>query len=196
MRYSYAPGSAAAHERSIAERTGDTPAPSPAYVVIKPAQPYDLATPGTPLGLRQLSAAAAEGGIFTQAATFALAVSADGLDVVATLALRLRGDSPGRVRRAYACYARRLGEDGSVSWLGDGSAILDSADEARPIRHVGILELRAIVAGRVYTPPPPRPGPPRLRCYTCDKVTSFSTTTWRPYARHRCELTKQTEGRS
>lgn len=204
MRYSYAPGSAEADARAVA-----TPAPpAAAYTILRPAQPYDLATPGTPRGILDVARAAEEGGIYRHSAAFALAASTDGADVVASLSLRLTGDLPGRVRRAWVVYVRRQGADGAVRWAPHGAALLDAGappvlreqEEGPPVevrrvmRLVNIGELTAELRGVPYVPPPPRPGPPRLACYTCDKVTPFSTSTWRPYTRHRC--TTATEGRS
>lgn len=200
MRYSYAPGSAAADERAA------TPAapPEPPWVILRPAQPYDLATPGTPQGITDVARAAAEGGIYAAAARYAVAASPDGAEVVVSLALRLQADLPGRRRRAWVVYVRR-----GDKWAPHGAAVLDDAappvrreaeegappvEVVVPVRPVGILELKAILRGVPYVPPPPRPGPPRLRCYTCDKVTPFSTTTWRPYTRHKCAT--GIEGRS
>jgi len=195
MKYPGLPSSAAAHDRAVAELGAGAPPAKLAYVVLRPAEPYDLATSGTPLGLRQLAAAAAEGGAWFVWATLALALAADGA-VVASLALRCIGDLPGRPRRAWAAYVRTEAEDGTVSWVPNGAMLADHGDAERPVRIVGILELKAVLRGEVYVPPPPRPGPPRFRCYHCDQVTPFSVATWKPYARHRCETTKQTEGRS
>lgn len=210
MRYSYIPESAAADARAAATHTAP---PEPTYVVLRAAQPYDLATPGTPDGLRQLARAAAEGGIYTAAATFALSASPDGAEVVASLALRLTVDGPeeGRRRRAWVVYVRRGDRPWSATATpaGGGAALLDThapaqlrdLDDGRPpvevvvpVRPVGVLELKALLRGEVWTPPPPRPGPPRLRCYTCDKVTPYSVSTWRPYTRHKCAT--GVEGRS
>lgn len=199
MKYSYAPGSAAAHERSVAELVrGRGAIAPPQWAILRPAQPYDLATPGTPAGILDVARAAAQGALlpppggWQHRATFALAAGSSGMqgDVVASLALRLTGDLPGRPRRAWVAYAR----DGA-SWKPNGAGLLDAGDVERPVRTIGILELKAMLRGEVYVPPPPRAGPPRLRCPTCDKVTPFSTTTWRPYTRHRCVAT-HTEGRS
>jgi hypothetical protein len=195
MKYAYVPGSVIAHERAMAGLSAGAPPAPPPYTVLRPAQPYDLATPGTPLGLRQLAAAAREGGLYAGVATLAVALRADGGEVVASLALRLNGDEPGRVRRAWAVYLRREQQDGTVSWAPHGAAVLDGANAARPIRAVGIEQLKAIARGVPYVPPPPRGGPPRLACFHCDRVTPFSITTWRPYTRHRCE-TSGKEGAS
>lgn len=189
-------------------RPAGSDAPAAAYTILRPAQPYDLATPGTPRGILDVARAADEGGIYRHSAAFALAASTDGTDVVASLSLRLSADLPGRVRRAWVVYIRRQGEDGAVRWAPNGAALLDAgapvelrAEEdgrlievARVLRLVNIGELTAELRGVPYVPPPPRPGPPRLRCYTCDRVTPFSTKTWRPYTRHKCATT--IEGRS
>lgn len=190
MRYAYASGSAAADERArLAQDAPPAPA-NPAYTVLRPAASYDLSTPGTPAGLLAVARAAAddEGGAWAADGRFALAVDRAGRPV-ASLALRLQQPP----RRAWVVYVRTVDDDGRSSWKPNGAALLDP-DASRPMRLVGVTELLCILRRRPYVPPAPRPGPPRLRCYTCDKVTPFSTTTWRPYARHKCETT--TEGRS
>lgn len=200
MKYAYVPGSDAADER--ARRAQDSPPvpPGATWTVLRAAQPYDPATPGTPAGLLDLvrAAAEAEGGVWHAVVTLAVASSPDGEDVVASLALRLALDAPedGRRRRAWVVYVRRGDRPWSATSTaaGGGAALLDTQAGAVPMRTLGVLELKAILLGRTYVPPPPRPGPPRLRCYTCDKVTPFSTSTWRPYARHRCETNQ--DGRS
>lgn len=198
MRYSYAPGSAAAHDRAVAELSSPPTPPSSTFTVLRRAVPYDLATPGTPSGLLGVARAAREGGVWRCAAQLAVAVDNRSDDVVASLALRCSADDPAtaRRRRAWVVYVR-TGEGG---WQPTGpldtggAALLDTADAERPVRSIGVLELKALLAEREWVPPAPRRPPPRLRCYTCDKVTSFSTLTWRPYTRHKC--TEQKEGRS
>lgn len=194
MKYYYLPGSAAAHDRAVAESTGGAGAgPPPAYAILRPAQPYDLATPGTPAGILTLAAAAA--GRWRTEARFALAASVEDGAVVASLALRLTDDSPGRQRRAWAVYVRTEDpETGESSWKPAGAGLLDPGDPTRPLRPIGVNELKAVLRGEVYVPPPPRAGPPRLACQECDRATPYSTKTWRPYTRHRCA--PRTEGRS
>ena len=202
MKYYYVPGSAAAHERAVAELGGGTPAAPAPYVILRRAQPYDLSTPGTPAGLLAVARAADAGALlhppggWRYVATFALASPADpaGGDVVASLCLRLTGDLPGRPRRAWVAYVRAVDGAGRVAWKPNGAALLDPEAE-RPVRVIGIEELKATLRGEVWVPPAPRPGPPRLQCQGCDRVTPFSTTTWRPYTRHRC-VPAQSEGRS
>lgn len=197
MKYYYVPGSAAAHDRAVAELAGAAiPAPPAAYVVLRPAQPYDLATPGTPAGILAVARAALQGPDWTPRATFALAASSDGGDVVASLALRLTGDLPGRVRRAWVVYVRREREDGTVSWAPGGAGLLDAGDPLRPLRPIGVEELKAVLQGKPWSPPPPRPAAPKMQCQGCDKVVSFALSTWRPYTSHKCITTSGTEGRS
>jgi hypothetical protein len=195
VRYYYAPGSAAAHDRAVAELGGGATPAEPRWAILRPAQPYDLSTPGTPGGILDVARAAAAGGVWQARATFALAASPDGTEIVASLCLRLAGDLPGRQRRAWAVYVRAEGGAAPAVWKPNGAGLLDAGDPARPLRTIGINELKATLRGEEWRPPPPRPGPPRLRCYTCDKPTPFSTTTWRPYARHRCDPA-HVEGRS
>lgn len=196
MRYYYVPGSAAAHDRAVAELGGGTTtSPEPRWAILRPAQPYDLATPGTPGGILEVARAAAHGGVWRARATFALAASPDGAEIVASLCLRLAGDLPDRPRRAWVVYVRAEGGAAPATWKPNGAGLLDVGDPARPLRTIGINELKATLRGEEWRPPPPRPGPPRMRCYTCDKPTPFSTTTWRPYTRHRCDPT-HVEGRS
>jgi len=200
VKYYYVPGSAAAHDRAVAELGGQRPAPPAPYAILRPAQPYDLTTPGTPAGLLAVARAAEAGaalpppGGWRHRATFALASTPDGAEIVASLCLRLVGDLPGRPRRAWVAYVRTENAAGEVSWKPNGAALLDPEAE-RPMRVIGIEELKATLRGEQWRPPPPRPGPPRMRCFTCDAVTAFSTKTWRPYARHRCDPT-HVEGRS
>lgn len=204
MKYSYAPGSAAAHDRAVAElERGAAPKP-PEYAILRPAQPYDLETPGTPAGLLDVARAARQGahlpppGGWRYDARFALAqhtAAADPGDVVASLSLRLTGDLPAGPRRAWVAYVRRVDpETGASKWAPNGAAIIDHTD-ADPARRgprlIGVNELKATLRGEVYVPPPPRPGSPRLQCQTCDKVTPYSTTTWRPYTRHKCATGKE-----
>lgn len=196
MKYYYAPGSAAAHDRAVAELERGAPPACPQWAILRPAQPYDLATPGTPAGILDVARAAELGGAWCHRATLAVAASVDGGRVVASLALRLTGDLPGRARRAWVVYARAEdGTTGAVTWKPNGAGLLDAGDPARPVRPIGINELKCILQGKEWASPPPRPGPPHMRCYICDKPTPFSTTTWRPYARHRCDPTHM-EGRS
>lgn len=194
MKYPGLPRSAAAHDRTVAELAAGVAPPAPAYTVVRPAQPYDLATPGTPRAVLDVAKAASAGGVYACMCTFALAADAAG-GVVASLALRFAGDLPGRPRRAWVVYVRSADEDGAVTWKPNGAALLDATDPGRPMRQLGVTELKAVLAGVPYVPPVPRPAAPKLQCQTCDKITSFSISTWRPYARHRCE-TKQSEGRS
>jgi hypothetical protein len=149
--------------RPIIAQQLEAPTPPP-YVVIRPAAPYDLATPGTPQGLRQLAAAALEGGRFTASAALAVAISSADGSVVASLGLRMRGDEPGRPRRAWAVYVRREAEDGAVCWESAGAALLDAGAAPR-VRPIGILELRCVLRGEVYVPPPQDPqSAGSLRC--------------------------------
>jgi hypothetical protein len=200
VKYFYAPGSAAAHDRAVAELSSPPAPAAAAFTVLRRAQPYDLATPGTPSGILDVARAAAEGGVWRCAAQLALAVDERSGAVVASLGLRCQADEPGRRRRAWVVYVRSQGEDGTSSWRPTGplstggAALLDDADTERPMRPIGVLELKAILKGVPWVPPAPRQGPPRMRCYTCDKVTPFSTSAWRPYARHKCST--QQEGRS
>lgn len=197
MRYYYALSSAAAHDRAVAELDRGSTAPPPAaYVVLRPAQPYDLSTPGTPAGILAVARAALQGMDWTPRATFALATSADGTEVVASLALRLLGDLPGRQRRAWVAYVRRQAEGGAAAWRPAGAGLLDAGDVARSLRPIGVEELKAMLRGVPWCPPPPRPAAPKLQCQDCDKVVPFALSTWRPYASHRCVTTTGTEGRS
>lgn len=199
MKYSYAPGSVAAHDLAVAELSAGAEPAAPAYAILRPAQPYDLATPGTPSGIVDVARAADAGALlpapggWRHRATFALAADAAGR-IVASLCLRLEGDLADRPRRAWVTYVRSEDDDGAVAWRPNGAAMLDAERSPSP-KLIGINELKALLRGEVWTPPPPRPGPPKLRCYGCDRVTAYSTTTWRPHTRHRCEST-QTEGRS
>lgn len=196
MRYYYALGSAAAHDRAVAELDrGSTAAPPAAYVVLRPAQSYDLSTPGTPAGILAVARAADAGGAWTHRATFALATSADGTEVVASLALRLQADIPS-LRRAWVAYVRRQAEGGAAAWRPAGAGLLDAGDSARPLRPIGVEELKATLRGVPWCPPPPRPAAPKLQCQGCDRVVPFALSTWRPYASHRCVTTTGTEGRS
>lgn len=194
MKYPGLPRSAAAHDRAVAELSAGLVAPAPAYTILRPAQPYDLATPGTPRAVLDVAKAAAAGGVYACTCTFALAADAAG-GMVASLALRFADDLPGRPRRAWVVYVRAEDEGGAVAWRPNGAALLDGADAGRPMRQLGVTELKAVLAGVPYVPLAPRPAAPKLQCQTCDKITSFSVSTWRPYARHRCE-TRQSEGRS
>jgi len=234
MRYHYLPRSAIADEAARAA-AASPPAAPPGWAILRAAQPYDLATPGTPRGILDLARAAEAGGGWRHGATLALAMSADGAQVVASLCLRLVGDVPppplkgsfscrrcrrwlegdwsaadpaarveierqmatGRCdacaaresgrRRAWASYVRVTDAEGGISWKPGGAQLLDTTRPERTLLTIGLLELRAVLLGVPYIPPPPRPGPPRLACPRCDKVTPFSTSTWRPYTRHRCE---------
>jgi hypothetical protein len=188
MKYSYAPGSAAAHDAAVAADPG--PGPAPAYAILRPAQPYDLTTPGTPAGIIAVARAAEAGGVWQHRATFALAAANDAESaVVASLCLRLQADLPGRPRRAWVAYARTA----AGGWRPNGAALLDSAAE-RPMRVIGIEELKATLRGEPWAPPPPRTPPVTVPCPTCSGPLRL-TNAGKPYANHRCEKT-QTEGRS
>lgn len=196
MIYSYAPGSAAAHTRAVAELARGAAPAEAAHVILRAAQPYDLATPGTPLGITAVARAADEGGVWRYIATFALAMPAGGEPdaVVASLALRLAGDEGGRARRAAVVYVRRTAADGRSRWEPHGSAVLlDSADAERPVRPVGVEELKAILRGRPWAPPPPRLTY-TVPCPTCRQPARL-TSAGQIYASHRCD-TKHVEGRS
>jgi hypothetical protein len=200
VKYSYAPGSAAAHDRAVAELARGVPAPPPPFAILRPAQPYDLATPGTPLGILAVARAADVGEVWRYSATFALAVAAapkTGDGVLASLALRLNADAPGRSRRAWVVYLRRADpETGRSSWSAGsegGAALLDTADAVRPIRPIGVEELKATLRGETWASPPPRVVY-TVPCPTC-KAPARLTGDGRIYGNHKCDL-KHTEGRS
>lgn len=190
MRYSYAPGSDAAHAAELAP-----PTPLPRPVILRAAQPYDLATPGTPQGIRAVAAAAERGaslpppGGWRHRATFALAEGTDG-GIVASLALRLTGDLPGRIRRAWVAYERTEGG----GWVPSGAGLLDHGDTAHPLRPIGIDPLKAMLAGEVWTPPAPALVF-SVPCPTCGKPAKL-TGAGKIFANHRCETAGHTEGRS
>lgn len=194
MRYGYAPGSDAAHAAGVAAAPATPAAGGP--TVLRPALPYDLATPGTPIGIRSLARAAAAGahlpppGGWQHRATFALAVDDSGAEVIASLCLRLIGDLPDRPRRAWVAYVRS--EEGG--WQSSGAALIDHGDPERPLRMVGVEELKAMLRGEVWAPP--ERDVPMLQCQGCDRVVRFSMTSWRPYSNHRCDTAVRTEGRS
>lgn len=189
MKYPYAPGSAPAHDRAVAELGAGRPAPPPPYAILRPAQLYDLATPGTPAGILAVARAAAQAGGWRTVATFALAVDPAGV-VVASLALRLCGDLPGRPRRAWVVYARQA----AGGWTSRGAALLDHAAE-RTVRPLGIEELKATLRGEPWTPPAPRPPAPTVPCPSCGASVRL-TGAGKIYANHRCTTTTGTEGRS
>lgn len=176
--------------------------PTPSHAILRPAQPYDLATPGTPTGILAVARAAEQGaslrppGGWRHRATFALAASNDAESaVVASLVLRLVGDLPGRPRRAWVAYVRRTDAAGTVRWVPNGAALLDNGDVERPMRVIGVEELKAILRGEEWTPPAPRPPALTVPCPTCGgplRITNAGV----PYANHRCTPTKTTEGRS
>lgn len=192
MRYVYAPGSDAAHSAGVLAQ------PPPAGVsrptILRAAVAYDLATPDTPQGIRAVAAAAERGatlpppGGWRHRATFALAENTDE-GIVASLCLRLNGDLPGRVRRAWVAYAR--GEGGG--WEPQGAALLDHGDTAQPLRQIGIEPLKAMLQGEVWVPPPPALVF-SVPCPTCGRPAKL-TGVGKIYANHKCENT-QVEGRS
>lgn len=163
--------------------------PAPAYRVLRPAQPYDLATPGTPAGILAVARAADEGGAWAYLATLALAEEAETGEVVASLALRLRCDR--EQRRAWVQYVRTKGGAWSPSAPGGlgGAALLDGGR----VRPVGIEELKAIVRGQPWTPPAPRTVY-TVPCPVCQQPAKL-TAGGKIFANHRCEA-KHVEGRS
>jgi hypothetical protein len=211
MRYSYAPGSTAADERDFARRTaGDSAPPPTGFVVVRPAVPYDLATPGTPQGLQLLVRAADAGahlpppGGWRYTVTLAVAVSADGGEVVASLALRLHGDlPPAWHRRAWAVWQRRTGDTVPAGqqgvWVPGGAQLRDSGhpDPTRQWREVSLAELKTVVRGELWTPPPPRVAAPAFTvpCPSCGRPARL-TSQGRIYASHKCTAPGAMEGRS
>ena len=113
MRYSYAPGSDAAHDAAV--RAEDTPPAPPAASTVRvltSARPYDPATPSTPTAVKGLAALAPAARV-----TFALAEdTADGR-LIASLAVRIPGVG-------YAVYARtqRPGR-GVGGWESNGCVV-------------------------------------------------------------------------
>jgi hypothetical protein len=187
-----APQAGAWHAESVAE--------PPAFAILRPAQAYDLATPGTPLGILAVARAADVGGVWRYSARFALAVAAApkaGDGVLASLALRLNADTPDRTRRAWVVYLRRADpETGRSSWSAGsdgGAALLDTADAARPVRAIGVEELKATLRGEPWAPPPARVVY-TVPCPTC-KAPARLTGDGRIYSNHKCDP-KHVEGRS
>ena len=180
---------------------GATPL-QPEYRILRRAQPYDLATPGTPAGILAVARAAAEGGLWSYTAHFALAQLVvppkDGGDgVAASLSLRLAADLPERPRRAWVMYVRRVQPDtGRSAWGpppgGSSAALLDAGAE-RPVRPVGIEELKATLRGEVWTPPAPRTTW-TVPCPQCGGTVRL-TAAGKLFASHRCD-SKKVEGRS
>lgn len=195
MRYPYAPDSDAAHSASVAAVYAPPPLARP--VILRAAMPYDLATPGTPQGIKMLAAAAERGaplpppGGWRHRATFALAEDTD-RRIVASLCLRLSGDLPGRVRRAWVGYARAEGG----GWAPSGAALLDHGDTERPLQLIGIEPLKAMLQGEVWVPPPPALVF-SVPCPTCGRPARL-TGVGKIYASHRCDGTfrQMVEGRS
>lgn len=199
MRYSYVPGSAAADARAMAAAIGGTAPPAPPFVILRPAAPYDLATPGTPLGIVQVARAAEQGatlappGGWRHWAALAVATTPDGARTVATLALRLTGDLPGRTRRAWIAYQRT----DAGGWRSSGAGMLDTGAPTAsgwPARPIGIEELKATLRGEVWVPPAPPQPAYTVPCPTCKQPTRI-TNAGKIYANHRCE-TAHVEGRS
>lgn len=191
MRYSYAPDSDAAHSLALLP-----PAPPDLAVpvILRAARPYNLDTPGTPLGIRAVARAADQGaslpppGGWRHRAMFALAEDVDGA-IMASLSLRLAGDVPGRVRRAWVAYVRT--EAGG--WADNGSALLDHGDVEHPLRPIGLEPLKAMLRGEIWTPSPPALVF-SVPCPTCGRPAKL-TGVGKIYANHKCENT-QVEGRS
>lgn len=175
--------------RAVAELGAGRPAPAAPYAILRPAQLYDLATPGTPAGILAVARAAQQGGGWRTVATFALAADPAGV-VVASLALRLCGDLPGRPRRAWVVYARQA----AGGWESRGASLLDHGAE-RTVRPVGIEELKATLRGDTWVPPAPRPPAPTVPCPSCGAPARL-TGAGKIYANHRCATTTGTEGRS
>ncbi len=199
MKYPYAQDSATAHDRAVAELGGGTQSErAPGPVILRADQPYDLTTPGTPQGIIAVARAAEQGatlpppGGWSHRATFALAQTPDGAEVIASLCLRLVGDLPGRPRRAWVAYVR----DEAGGWRPNGAALLDSAAE-RPMRVIGIEELKATLRGEVWMPPVKAPPSPALTvpCPTCGRPARL-TGAGKIYASHKCTTSGTTEGRS
>ena len=176
MRYFYAPGSYAATDAAVA-RIDAPPAPAAASVrVLTSARPYNIATPGTPAGVRRLAELAQEHGHAVRV-TFALAEDAEGV-LIASLAVRMPGVG-------FAVYTRRVRE-ASSGWEA-GTVILRG-------RVAGVNELKAHLRGVEYVPLPPKPPAYKVPCQGCGAWVSI-TGAGKIYSSHKCKVSG-TEGRS